>query len=75
MGSNVRSPGGQDLRRDRRRRPVHPVRVEADHHTYACRPYLWGNNETCTHSNTQAGYYVMIRGYSTYSGVTLSGTY
>jgi serine protease len=44
--------------------------------SYACRPYLIGNNETCTVSNTTAGeYYVMIRGYAAYSGVSLVGSY
>jgi vibriolysin len=43
--------------------------------TYSCRPYLTGNSETCTITNTQAGdYYIMLRGYQTYSGVTLTGT-
>jgi vibriolysin len=44
--------------------------------TYSCRPYLNGNSETCTQTNTQAGdYYVMLRGYTTYSGVTLIASY
>jgi len=44
--------------------------------SYACRPYLNGNNETCTFTPPQAGtYHVMLRGYSAYSGVTLTGTY
>ena len=44
--------------------------------TYSCRPYLNGNAETCTHSNTQAGeYYVMLRGYAAYSGVSLIASY
>jgi vibriolysin len=44
--------------------------------TYACRPYLSGNNETCTHVNAAVGdWYVMLRGYTTYSGVTLIGSY
>jgi hypothetical protein len=44
--------------------------------TYTCRPYLSGNNETCTISNPAAGdWYVMIRGYTAYSGVSLKGTY
>jgi vibriolysin len=44
--------------------------------TYSCRPYLNGNNETCTTTNTTAGdYYVMLRGYTTYSGVTLIASY
>ncbi len=42
--------------------------------TYDCRPYRNGNNETCT-LNAQAGtYYIMLRGYSAYSGVSLSGS-
>jgi serine protease len=44
--------------------------------TYYCRPYLPANNETCTVSSPSTGdYYIMIRGYSAYSGVTLVGTY
>ena len=44
--------------------------------SYDCRPYQSGNSETCAIENTQAGtYYVMIRGYSAYSGMSLSGTY
>lgn len=44
--------------------------------TYACRPYLNGNSETCTHSNTSAGdYYIMLRGYTSYSGVSLIASY
>jgi hypothetical protein len=44
--------------------------------TFSCRPYLVGNNETCTFSPPTAGtYYVMIRGYTAYSGVTLRATY
>jgi vibriolysin len=43
--------------------------------TYDCRPYVDGNNETCT-AQTQAGdYYVMVRGYSAFSGVTLVASY
>ena len=43
---------------------------------YQCRPYLGGNNETCTFTPPQAGtYYVGLRVYSAYSGVTLTGTY
>ncbi|HEX5748555.1 MAG TPA: M4 family metallopeptidase [Archangium sp.] len=43
---------------------------------YDCRPYLSGNNETCTFTNTAGGkFYVMLRGYSAYSGVTLKGQY
>jgi subtilase family serine protease len=44
--------------------------------SYDCRPYLTGDNETCTISNVQAGtYYVMVRAYATYSGVSLTGSY
>jgi vibriolysin len=43
---------------------------------YACRPYLNGNTETCTHTTTTAGWwYVMIRGFTSYSGVALNGSY
>jgi serine protease len=44
--------------------------------SYNCRPYLNGNNETCTFSSPQAGtYHVMLRGYTSYSGVSLTGSY
>jgi subtilase family serine protease len=44
--------------------------------SYDCRPYVAGNNETCTISNVQAGtYYVMVNTYAAYSGVTLKGSY
>lgn len=44
--------------------------------TYDCRPYLSGNAETCTIASAQAGtYYVMLRGYSAFSGVSLTGSY
>jgi len=44
--------------------------------TYDCRPYRSGNAETCTIGNVRAGtYHVMIRGYSSYSGVQLIGRY
>jgi len=40
--------------------------------SYNCRPYRWGNNESCSISNPQAGtWYISIRGYQSYSGVTL----
>ena len=41
--------------------------------SYDCRPWLNGNNETCTHSNPSEGtWHINIRGYSAYSGVSLS---
>ena len=43
--------------------------------TYNCRPYLNGNNETCTISNPAAGtWYVSVRGYTTFSGTSLLAT-
>jgi vibriolysin len=44
--------------------------------TYGCRPYLNGNNETCTFNNPTAGstYYINVRAYSAYSGVNLKAT-
>ncbi len=44
--------------------------------TFDCRPYITGNNETCTFTSPAAAdYYVMLRGYTSYSGVTLVGHY
>ena len=44
--------------------------------SYDCRPFKNGNAESCSFSAPQAGtYYVMIRGYSNYSGVQLVGSY
>jgi vibriolysin len=43
---------------------------------YDCRPYLGGNAETCTFATAQAGtYYVRVKAYSSYSGVSLVGNY
>jgi hypothetical protein len=43
---------------------------------YDYRPFLAGNDETVTVNNPTAGtWYIMIRGYSDYSGVTLKATY
>ena len=40
------------------------------------RPYIGGNNETVTVSNPSNGWwYIMLRGYSSYSGVSLKATY
>jgi serine protease len=44
--------------------------------TYNCRPYLSGNNETCTFAAPSAGtYHVMLHGYTAYSGVTLKASW
>src|SRR4249919_3260958 len=43
--------------------------------SYSCRPYLTGNSETCTFNAPTAGtYYINVRAYSSYSGVSLKGT-
>lgn len=40
------------------------------------RPYLMGNNETVTIDNPQAAtYYIMLRAFSAYTGVTVKATY
>jgi len=43
---------------------------------YDCRPYTGGSAETCSFTNPQEGtWYVMLHAYSSYSGVSLTGTY
>ena len=43
---------------------------------YDCRPYTGGNAETCTFAAPAAGtYYVRLKAYSTFSGVSLVGNY
>ena len=44
--------------------------------TFACRPFLAGNSETCRHTTTTAGdWYIMLRGFRAYSGVSLSASF
>lgn len=44
--------------------------------SYDCRPYLNGNAETCTFNPAKQGtYYVMLNGYTAYSGTTLTVSY
>jgi serine protease len=44
--------------------------------SYLCRPYLNGNNESCSVAAPSTGtYHVMVRGYTTFSGLTLVGSY
>jgi Zn-dependent metalloprotease len=44
--------------------------------SYNCRPYLSGNTETCTISAPSAGtWYACSYGYSSYSAVTMKGTF
>jgi len=43
---------------------------------YDCRPYAGGNAETCSIATAQAGtYYVRLKAYSSFSGVSLTGSY
>ena len=43
--------------------------------TYDCRPWLNGNNETCSFNNPQSGtWHIMVRGYSSFSGLNLNAT-
>ncbi len=44
--------------------------------SYDCRPYTSGNTENCSFASPQVGtYYVMVRGYSSFAGVSLVGSY
>jgi hypothetical protein len=44
--------------------------------SYDCRPYVNGNTETCNFASPQAGtYYVMINGYQSYSGLSLTASW
>jgi PKD repeat protein len=44
--------------------------------SYTCRPYTAGNTETCSFASPTAGtYYVGVRAYATFSGVTLTNSY
>jgi lysyl endopeptidase len=44
--------------------------------SYDCRPYKSGNSETCSFATPQAGtWHVMLRAYSSFSGVSLLGSY
>ena len=44
--------------------------------SYDCRPYASGNSETCNIATAQAGtYYVRLKAYSAFSGVSLTGSY
>ena len=43
---------------------------------YDCRPYASGNAETCTFATPSPGtYYIRLKAYSTFSGVSLVGNY
>jgi serine protease len=44
--------------------------------SYDCRPYRNGNEETCSFSSPSAGtWYVRLKAYSSFSGVSLTGSY
>jgi serine protease len=44
--------------------------------SWDCRPYLNGNNETCSFTPTvETTYHVLLRGYTSYSGVSLVANY
>lgn len=44
--------------------------------SYDCRPYKSGNAESCTYASPAAGtYYVRLKAYSSFSGVSLVGDY
>ncbi|NOU51228.1 PKD domain-containing protein [Pseudoalteromonas sp. JBTF-M23] len=43
--------------------------------TYDCRPYRWGNGETCTQNDGAGRYHVMIRAFSSFNGVQLTADY
>ena len=44
--------------------------------TYDCRPYITGNTETCTGFSPPAGHwYLMVRAYAAFTGLSLVGTY
>jgi vibriolysin len=45
--------------------------------TYDCRPYKAGNSESCSMPSKTADttFYIVVRAYSTFSGVTLTGSY
>src|SRR3546814_4435219 len=44
--------------------------------SYDCRPYKSGNAESCTFATPSAGtYYVRLKAYSAFSGVSLVGDY
>ena len=43
--------------------------------SYDCRPYKSGNAESCNATSTGGTYYVRLKAYSTFSGVSLVGSY
>ncbi|MDP5212595.1 M4 family metallopeptidase [Pseudoalteromonas tunicata] len=43
--------------------------------SFDCRPYENGNAESCTLTSTGGTYYVRLKAYAAFSGVTLTGSY
>jgi Zn-dependent metalloprotease len=43
--------------------------------SYDCRPYVGGNNESCTGTSTGGTYYVRVKAYSSFSGLSLTGSF
>ncbi|WP_444997790.1 M4 family metallopeptidase [Aliikangiella sp. IMCC44359] len=43
--------------------------------SYDCRPYKNGNSESCTGSQTGGTYYVRLKAYSAFSGVSIKASY
>jgi len=43
--------------------------------SYDCRPYANGNSETCTGTQSGGTYHVRVKAYSSFSGVSLTGSY
>ena len=43
--------------------------------SYDCRPYKAGNTESCSFSGASGTYYIKVRGYSAFSGVSLKATW
>ncbi len=43
--------------------------------SYDCRPYRNGNVESCSATQTNGTYHVRLKGYSSFAGVSLTGSY
>jgi vibriolysin len=43
--------------------------------SYDCRPYVGGNSESCAGTSTGGTYYVRVKAYSSFSGLSLTGSF
>ena len=43
--------------------------------SYDCRPYKNGNNETCSGTKSDGTYFVRVKAYSSFSGLSLTGSF